>query len=113
MSVNAGSRRQVQAASERELIDARLAAADLAEVMSTPVGRRFVFAILRSTLVDEPPRYVSNAMDLARDNGLRCVGAGLLADIRAVCPEQEFQMRQEYAALERRARLDEESNDER
>ena len=37
------------------------------------VSNRFVYRVLQSTGVEDPPRYVSNAMDLARDNGLPIV----------------------------------------
>lgn|SRR5690606_9075403 len=110
---NAGSRRQVQAQGEREEIDARLAAADLREIMGQEVGRRFVMRILLESGVEDAPLYVSNAMDLARDSGKRFIGGELLRGIRAHAPEEEFLMRREYAARERRAQLEQESNDDR
>jgi hypothetical protein len=108
---NAGRRQQVDAAREREEGELRLALADLAQVMADPVGRRFVMRLLQSTGVEGEGRFVPNAMEMAHAHGVRSVGLGLLVDIRETCPEAEFLMRQEYAARERRARLDEESND--
>lgn len=106
---NAGSRRSVKAASEREQIDMRTAIADLQAIMSTPRGRSFVMRLLLSTRVDDVPMYVSNAMDLARDNGMRTIGLALLSDIREHCPEQEFVMRSEQVERDRRAALAEEA----
>ena len=107
----AGNARSVKAATEIEEIDLRQAGAELREVMSTAVGRSFVMRLLRSTCVDDVPRYVSNAMDLARDNGLRFVGAALLSDIRVHCPELELTMRTESIERARRAQLRQEHED--
>lgn len=99
----------MQASGEREQIDLRTAIADLQAIMATPRGRSFVMRLLRNTRCDDVPMYVSNAMDLARDNGMRTIGLALLADIREHCPDQEFVMRSEQVERDRRAALAEEA----
>lgn len=81
-------------------------------LMSTPLGRGLAWRQVQVTGCDRAIPFRPNAMDLAHDVGVRAMGEWLLAEVRAACPEQEMVMRSEAIQRDKRAELEEESQDD-
>jgi hypothetical protein len=70
----------------RELLVAERAKNDLAAVMSTAEGRRFVWALIEHAGV-YGPSYASEALATAYNEGRRSIGIGLQARCQADVPD--------------------------
>ena len=60
---------------------------DLRDLLGTEGGRRTVFRWLNTTLGIEEDSFCTNAMQMARNTGVRAAALAIRADILSLCPE--------------------------
>lgn len=91
MSYNANDRKQIREAKRTARQDDRARQATIASIMSTNLGRQYVYNLL-SRCHMFGTSFSTNALSMAFAEGERNIGLALVADIMPICSDQYITM---------------------
>ncbi len=87
MSYNANDRKQIREAKKASRLDDRARQATISSLMSTNLGRQYVYNLLSRCHVFSSS-FNTNALAMAFAEGERNVGLAIVADIMPICADQ-------------------------